>query len=85
MNTHKREIQGVVVARSGDKTASISVERKIMHPKYHKIVKKYKKYLIHDEKNELEVGDFVSALECRPLSKSKTFRLNAIITKGVKA
>lgn len=85
MNTHKREIQGLVVARSGDKTASILVERKVLHPKYHKIVKKFKKYLIHDEKNELEVGDFVSALECRPLSKSKSFRLNAIISKGVKA
>jgi small subunit ribosomal protein S17 len=85
MNTHKREIQGLVVARSGDKTASVRVERKVLHPKYHKIVKKFKKYLIHDEKNELEVGDLVSALECRPLSKSKSFRLNAIISKGVKA
>lgn len=54
--THKREIQGVVVKRSGDKTASVLVTRSVLHPKYHKTVKRFKKYLIHDEKNELNVG-----------------------------
>ena len=84
MNSHKREIQGVVVKRSGDKTASILVTRKVLHPKYHKTVKRFKKYLIHDEKNELEVGDTVVAVECRPLSKTKSFRLKRIVAKGVK-
>jgi small subunit ribosomal protein S17 len=84
MNSHKREIQGVVVKRSGDKTASVLVTRKVLHPKYHKTVKRFKKYLIHDEKNELEVGDTVSAVECRPLSKTKSFRLKEVISKGVK-
>mgnify|MGYP003591292156 CR=1 FL=1 len=82
--THKREIQGVVVKRSGDKTASVLVTRSVMHPKYHKTVKRFKKYLIHDEKNELNVGDSVIAIECRPLSKTKSFRLKTILATGVK-
>jgi len=82
MNSHKREIQGVVIKKSGDKTFSILVERKMMHPRYHKFVKRHKKYLIHDEKNSLNVGDFVSALECRPLSKTKSFRLKAVLKAG---
>ena len=77
--THKREIQGKVVKISGDKTASIVVERRVMHPRYHKVVKKFKKYLIHDERNELKVGDEVIASECRPLSKTKSFRLKSVV------
>lgn len=82
--THKREIQGVVVKRSGEKTASVLVTRSVMHPKYHKTVKRFKKYLVHDEKNELNVGDSVIAVECRPLSKTKSFRLKTILATGVK-
>jgi small subunit ribosomal protein S17 len=82
--THKREIQGVVVKKSGEKTVSVLVTRSVMHPKYHKTVKRFKKYLIHDEKNELNVGDSVIAVECRPLSKTKSFRLKTIVATGVK-
>ena len=82
--THKREIQGVVVKRSGDKTVSVLVTRSVMHPKYHKTVKRFKKYLVHDERNELNVGDSVIAVECRPLSKTKSFRLKTIVATGVK-
>ena len=81
--THKREIQGVVVKKAGDKTASVLVTRSVMHPKYHKTVKRFKKYLVHDEKNELNVGDSVTAVECRPLSKTKSFRLKTIVATGV--
>jgi small subunit ribosomal protein S17 len=83
MNTHKREIQGVVVKKSGDKTVSVLVTRSVLHPKYHKTVKKFKKYLVHDERNEVKVGDTVSALECRPMSKTKSYRLKAILARGV--
>ncbi|TXE88094.1 30S ribosomal protein S17 [Campylobacter volucris] len=79
----KREIQGVVVQIAGDKTASILVERKVVHPKYRKIVKRFKKYLIHDERNELKVGNIIIAVECRPLSKRKSFRLKTIVSAGV--
>ena len=82
--THKREIQGVVVKRSGEKTASVLVTRSVMHPKYHETVKRFNKYLVHDEKNELNVGDSVIAVECRPLSKTKSFRLKTILATGVK-
>ena len=67
----KRVIQGLVVAKSGDKTASVLVERR------------FKKYLVHDEKNQLNIGDTVSAIECRPLSKAKKFRLKAVLKTGV--
>ncbi|MDD2566366.1 MAG: 30S ribosomal protein S17 [Thiovulaceae bacterium] len=78
--THKREIQGNVVKVAGDKTVSIVVERRIMHPRYHKVVKRFKKYLVHDERNELKVGDEIIAIECRPLSKTKSFRLKTVVS-----
>jgi small subunit ribosomal protein S17 len=79
----KRVIQGKVVKKAGDKTATVLVERKVVHPRYHKIVKRFKKYLVHDESNEVNVGDTVSAIECRPLSKTKTFRLKEVLSTGV--
>jgi len=84
MMAYKRELQGTVVKKSGDKTISVLVERKIMHPRYHKIVKRFKKYLVHDEKNEANVGDVVRVVECRPISKRKAFRLKQIVSTGVK-
>jgi small subunit ribosomal protein S17 len=82
-STHKRELNGKVIQISGDKTVSILVERRVMHPRYHKTVRKFKKYLVHDEKNELKVGNVITAIECRPLSKSKSFRLKTIVSVGV--
>jgi small subunit ribosomal protein S17 len=84
MSSHKREIQGVVIKKSGDKTISVLVERKVLHPRYHKTIKRFKKYLVHDEKNEVNDGDTVIAIECRPLSKTKSFRLKTIVSRGVK-
>jgi len=81
----KREIKGTVVKRAGEKTITIIVERKMTHPRYHKIVKRFKKYLVHDESNEVNVGDTVIAIECRPISKTKTFRLKEITARGVGA
>lgn len=79
----KREIQGVVVQKAGDKTITVLVERRVMHPRYRKFVKRFKKYLVHDESNQVKAGDTVSAIECRPLSKRKSFRLNVIVKVGV--
>jgi len=78
----KRVIQGKIVKISGDKTVSIIIERTVKHPKYHKIVRKYKKYLVHDEKNETKAGDTISAIECRKFSKNKSFRLKEILKKS---
>jgi len=76
---NKREIQGNVVKIAGDKTVTIVVERRVMHPRYHKVVKRFKKYLVHDERNEVKVGDEIIAVECRPLSKTKSFRLKSVV------
>ena len=81
--THKREIQGVVVTIAGEKSATVLVERRVMHPRYHKTVRRFKKYIIHDENAELSVGDQVIAIECRPLSKRKSFRLKTVVRKAV--
>ncbi len=75
----KREIQGVVVKKAGDKTATVLVERRVMHPRYHKTVKRFKKYLVHDENNSLNVGDVIVAVECRPMSKRKSFTLKSVV------
>jgi small subunit ribosomal protein S17 len=79
----KREIQGVVVQKAGDRTITVLVERRVMHPRYRKYVKRFKKFLVHDERNEVKAGDIVTAIECRPLSKKKSFRLKAIVMVGV--
>lgn len=79
----KRQIQGVVVKIAGDKTATILVERRVMHPRYHKFVKRFKKYMIHDEQNQLKIGDVIHAVECRPLSARKKFRLQSVLKTGV--
>jgi len=78
----KRVISGKVIKKAGDKSATVLVERKVLHPRYHKTVKRFKKYIIHDEKNETNVGDIVSAIECRPISKNKAFRLLEIVERG---
>ena len=78
----KRQITGTVIKIAGEKTATIVVERKVIHPRYHKTVKRFKKYLVHDEKATVKVGDTISAIECRPLSKRKTFRLVEIVKQG---
>jgi len=78
----KRQITGTVIKKAGDKTATVMVERRVLHPRYHKTVKRFKKYLVHDEKNETTMGDTITAIECRPLSKSKNFRLLEILKRG---
>ena len=75
----KRVIQGEAITKPGDKTIKIRVERRVLHPRYHKIVKRFKNYLIHDEKNEVSVGDVVTAVECKPVSKSKTFEVQSFV------
>jgi small subunit ribosomal protein S17 len=69
----KKVLSGVVVKNSGDKTVSVEVVRTVKHPKYHKIVKRTKKYAAHDEANACKVGDKVEIQESRPISKNKRF------------
>ena len=71
----KRILRGVVVSDKADKTIVVSVERRFKHPKLQKIVRRSKKYRAHDEANIWKVGDKVRIEECRPLSKTKSWRV----------
>ena len=78
----RKERIGVVVSNKMDRTISVKVERKVMHPKYGKFVKKSTKFMAHDEKNECGMGDTVRIMETRPLSKNKRWRLVEIIERA---
>lgn len=67
----KRILQGVVKSAVNNKTISVLVQRTCMHSLYKKIVKKSKKYSVHDENNQCKVGDIVKIQESRPISKNK--------------
>jgi small subunit ribosomal protein S17 len=71
----RRVLQGVVVSDKANKTVTVLVERRVMHPVYHKFVKRSKKYLAHDENKRAKLGDKVEIVECRPISKRKTWIL----------
>lgn len=73
---------GKVVSNKMDKTAVVAIEDNIMHPKYGKVIKRTVKLKVHDENNELNIGDKVSVMETRPLSKGKRWRLVEIIEKA---
>ena len=80
---HRRIIAGKVVTKSGDKSVTVLVERRVMHLKYRKIVKRFKRYIVHDENNSAKVGDVIEAIECKPISKRKAFALHKVVSVGV--
>jgi len=67
----RRVLQGTVVSDKGDKTITVLVERRVMHPIYKKYIRTSKKYAAHDEQNRCKVGETVSIIESRPISKRK--------------
>ena len=71
----KKILTGVVVSDKSNKTVTVLVERKIMHPMYKKFVTKSKKFSVHDSKNKFNIGDIVSIRECNPISKNKRFEV----------
>ena len=83
----KRVLTGTVVSDKGDKTVVVSVERRVKHELYGKIIKRSKKYHAHDEANEFHVGETVRIEECAPISKLKTWkaigRVGAEITSPI--
>jgi len=84
--TEKRRLRtrqiGVVTSDKVAKTRKVVVEYLSRHAKYNKYVKRQTVLHVHDEKNESRVGDQVEVMSCRPISKSKTYRLLRIVTKG---
>lgn len=75
--------EGVVVSNKMDKTAVVSVARRVRHGKYAKTVVRHKHYMVHDENNECRPGDRVQIAETRPLSRHKRWRLRRVIEKAV--
>ena len=71
----KRILTGKVTSNKSDKTITVLVERKIMHPMYKKFVTKSKKFSVHDNENKFNIGDIVSIRECNPISKNKRFEV----------
>ena len=83
MERTKKTFTGRVVSDKTDKTSTVLIESYKVHPLYGKRVKYSKKYAAHDELNEAKVGDLVRIEECRPMSKTKKFRLVEIVEKAV--
>ena len=77
-----KERVGIVISNKMQKTIVIKVESRYPHPIYSKTMIKTKKYLVHDEKGECNIGDQVLVEECRPLSKRKRWKLTRILSKS---
>ena len=75
----KSTVIGRVVSAAMDKTISVEIERRIKHPLYNKFISKTTKLMAHDEDNSSKVGDLVSLIQSRPISKRKAWSLNKII------
>tara|TARA_B100000963_G_scaffold350320_1_gene360430 strand:+ start:1690 stop:1947 length:258 start_codon:yes stop_codon:yes gene_type:complete len=71
----KRILSGVVSSSNSNKTIIVDVTRRIKHKLYKKIIRQTKKYHAHDEKNEFNVGDYVSIIESKPISKLKRWKV----------
>ncbi|EFL92390.1 30S ribosomal subunit protein S17 [Candidatus Regiella insecticola LSR1] len=84
MNEKKiRTMQGHVVSNKMEKSIVVTMERIVKHPIYGKFIKRTTKLHAHDEENECGIGDIVTIRECRPLSKTKSWTLVAVIKKAI--
>jgi|TARA_B110000259_G_C13947930_1_gene375529 small subunit ribosomal protein S17 len=71
----KKILKGTVTSAKNNKTIVVQVTRKFKHPFYEKVIKRSKKYHAHDEENKFKNGDEVSIIECKPISKRKTWQV----------
>ncbi len=76
--SNPRTVTGTVVSDRMNKSITVLVERRVQHPVYGKIIRRSSKLHAHDENNECRVGDLVTVVECRPLSKTKCWMLKSI-------
>ena len=79
-----RILTAVVVASSGNKSIWVAIDYKTKHPKYGKYIRCRTKLSVHDEHNQAGVGDMVEVSQCRPYSKTKSWRLVKVMDKAVK-
>ena len=77
-----RNLVGLVVSDKMDKTITVEVERRVKHPLYKKYVRRRTKFHAHDEENTCNVGDTVTIEQCRPISKSKAWRLLEVVERA---
>ena len=77
-----RTLTGRVVSSKMNKTIAVEIERLVKHPRYGKYIRRTTKLLAHDETNESREGDMVTIAECRPLSRSKNWRLVAVVERA---
>ena len=78
MTENKKIRSGVVVSDKMDKSIVVKIEIVVKHPLYKRTIRRSKKFKAHDEQNRARTGDLVSIIECRPISKTKTWRLLSI-------
>lgn len=78
-------LTGRVLSNKMDKSITVLVERRVPHPVYKKYVRRSTKIHAHDEQNECAMGDFVSVEQCRPMSKTKSWKLKQIIERAKEA
>lgn len=71
----RRVLQGTVLSNACDKTITVRVERRFMHPMYKKFISRSKKYCVHDPDNKCIVGQEVKIQECKPISKTKKWEV----------
>ena len=79
-----KERLGVVVSDNMDKTIVVSIENRVTHKRYGKIISKTKRYKVHDQNNECQIGDYILIEETRPLSKTKRWKLKEVKQKSLK-
>lgn len=79
---NNRTLQGRVVSDKMDKSVTVAIERRVKHPIYGKFVRKSTKVHAHDENNECQVGDLVVVEQCRPLSKTKSWRFVRLVERA---
>ncbi|MDC7244856.1 MAG: 30S ribosomal protein S17 [Sphaerochaetaceae bacterium] len=82
MEVNKKRYTGVVTSDKMDKTIVVSVSTRRLHPLYKKYVTHTKKVKAHDERNDAALGDTVRVVECRPISKDKSWRLEQVIERA---
>ncbi len=79
----KKAVIGVVTSARTQKTIAVRSERLVRHPRYGKYVKRYTTYRAHDPESEAKLGDLVELVECRPLSRTKRWRLENVLRRAV--
>ena len=79
----RRTLVGTVVSNNMDKTVVVRVERLVQDPQYKKYVRRFSKFMAHDEGNACDVGDQVQIIEHRPISKRKRWKVQATVSKAV--